>query len=153
MKHKPTAVIFDIDGTITDTAHRMHLITGKKKDWPTFFRLAQNDPVNTWCANIIQGLRATTNHRIILVSGRSENDRDMTRKWLAQHAIKVDAIYLRPEHRKFDNSATVKNELYNLYIKENYYVLMVIDDRTQDVKMWRSLGLTCLQCKDGDGNE
>ena len=44
----------------------------------------------------------------------------------------------------------VKKEIYEREIKDKYEVLFAIDDRTQVVKTWRELGLTCLQCANGD---
>lgn len=44
----------------------------------------------------------------------------------------------------------VKAELFDKYVRHNYNVIGVLDDRTQVVNMWRSMGLTCLQVAPGD---
>jgi hypothetical protein len=43
----------------------------------------------------------------------------------------------------------VKRELYEENVLGNYDVVGVIDDRSKVVKMWRELGLTCLQVAEG----
>jgi hypothetical protein len=40
--------------------------------------------------------------------------------------------------------------LYDTFVKDNYKVLLVLDDRDQVVRMWRELGLTCFQVDYGD---
>ena len=44
----------------------------------------------------------------------------------------------------------VKKEIYDNEILGKYNVLFVLDDRDQVVKLWRSLGLVCLQVANGD---
>ena len=44
----------------------------------------------------------------------------------------------------------VKAELFDRKVRDEYRVLVVLDDRKQVVDMWRSLGLTCLQVAEGD---
>jgi adenylate cyclase class IV len=44
----------------------------------------------------------------------------------------------------------VKKEIFDSNIKNNYYIEFVLDDRNKVVKMWRELGLTCLQVADGN---
>ena len=43
-----------------------------------------------------------------------------------------------------------KKELYERYIKDNYNVLCVFDDRQKVVDMWREQGLLCCQVAKGD---
>ena len=44
----------------------------------------------------------------------------------------------------------VKKEIFDAEIKDKYYIEFILDDRDQVVKMWRSMGLTCLQVADGN---
>ena len=44
----------------------------------------------------------------------------------------------------------IKMEIFEQYINNIYFVEFCIDDRTQVVELWRSLGLTCLQVADGN---
>ena len=46
--------------------------------------------------------------------------------------------------------AIIKMALFESYIRSKYDVEFVLDDRNQVVKMWRSLGLKCLQVQEGD---
>ncbi|MDP6730468.1 MAG: tyrosine-type recombinase/integrase, partial [SAR324 cluster bacterium] len=42
-KKQPAAIV-DIDGTISDPAHRLHFVKTGKKDWKAFFEAIPNDP-------------------------------------------------------------------------------------------------------------
>ena len=44
----------------------------------------------------------------------------------------------------------LKYQIYQDFIKDEYEVLFVLDDRNQVVDMWRDIGLTCLQVADGN---
>ena len=80
----------------------------------------------------------------------SESARTETEAWLRRHGIAgwVE-LHMRPvgDYRRDD---LVKRELYEALIANHYRVELVLDDRTRVVKMWRSLGLTCLQVAEGD---
>lgn len=56
---------------------------------------------------------------------------------------------MRPEGDKRKDSI-VKAELFDKHIKDNYAVDFVLDDRNQVVKMWRDMGLKCLQVAPGE---
>ncbi len=46
--------------------------------------------------------------------------------------------------------AVIKREIYDKEIGPRFDVLCVLDDRDQVVRMWRGLGLVCLQVAPGD---
>ena len=62
-------------------------------------------------------------------------------------------------NNRMDEELTYNNGLWNSYIRRGFYfeqiephykVLFVLDDRSQNIKMFRELGLVALQCKAGD---
>lgn len=58
-------------------------------------------------------------------------------------------LHMRPAGDRRRDSI-VKAELFDRHVRDQYRVLVVLDDRKQVVEMWRSLGLTCLQVAEGD---
>jgi len=86
---------------------------------------------------------------VIVMSGRDESCRAQTEDWLREHKIDYDHLYMRPEgDMRPDN--IVKAELFDKYVRSNFDVQFVLDDRDQVVDMWRSMGITCLQVAPGD---
>lgn len=135
----PSAVIVDIDGTlalITDRSPYSH--HGVLKDKP-------NAPV----VEVARALRAA-GHTLVIMSGRSELARADTETWLRRH---LGEPFVGPFMRAEGDDrrdAAVKRELYEREVRGVYEVLCVLDDRDQVVRLWRSLGLTCLQVAPGD---
>jgi len=140
------AIICDLDGTLC----LYDRSSGKHYD-----RDYENDTPNTAVLDILQ--RVDVNNfngegeftRIIFVSGRKEDYRGVTRKWLDDLGFNIYPLFMRPlnDNRK---DVIVKQEIYEREIKGQYKVLWVLDDRNQVVELWRSLGLACLQVAEGN---
>lgn len=134
----PRAVLVDIDGTAALMAARSPFDeTRVHEDRP-------NAPVIT----AVRAMNAA-GHRVVFVSGRTDGCRDATEKWLAEHVGVPFTLHMRAagDGRK---DSIVKAELFDAHIRDRYDVAFVIDDRRQVVDMWRSLGLTVLQCAEGN---
>lgn len=135
------AIICDIDGTLAFLGNR-------DRYNPTTGEDALNYPI----ANILKVYNNQTvlPVSLILVTGREEKYRQHTKNWLHKHGIThYKALYMR-KNGDYRKDYVVKKEVYKKYIEPTYEVLFVLDDRDQVVKMWRSLGLTCLQVAYGD---
>lgn len=145
---KKRAIICDIDGTIANIDHRQHLVQGHRKDWKAFFARVDKDTPNEWCVNIIQ-MYIAAGFEIIFMSGRHEELRKVTEKWLDDH-VKVSYKLFMRMSKDYRQDCIIKEELYNDFVKDDFNIEIVIDDRQQVVDMWRKLGLTCLQCAKGD---
>ena len=140
-------VITDLDGTISDAEHRVHLVRNHPKDYDTFFAEARNDGPIDAVITVLQALRQA-GHDIHIITGRSEVVRTDTEEWLRQHEVPFDRLLMRT-----DGDYTPDDRLKEKWFRAEYEpsdVLLVLEDRARVVKMWRRLGLTCLQVADGD---
>lgn len=143
---KPKAIIVDLDGTLCNTDHRQHLVQAKK--WNEFYDALVNDPLHEWCAGLIAAMREQGVHAL-LVSGRPDSHWEQTAQWLSSNMPQWDGLFMRKtgDYRK---DCIVKEEIYRKDIEPRFEVLFCVDDRKQVVDMWRSIGLTCLQCAEGN---
>ena len=80
-------IIFDIDGTLADITHRRHHVENKPKNFAAFQAAAHLDPVHQPIAIMARCLGSLFAHRIILCSGRGEQERPVTEAWLEKHQI------------------------------------------------------------------
>lgn len=141
----PNAVICDIDGTL---AH----MNGRSPYDPTKYH---EDTKDDFVHRLFTLLTSNGETRII-VTGRPEEYREVTEKWLHDNGVTYNHLFMRDPSRVDDkgnkiNDAVIKREIYENYIKDNYRVICTIDDRNHVVEMWRhELGLVCLQVADGD---
>jgi hypothetical protein len=140
-------VAFDLDGTLADITHRLHLIKGKDKHWPSFFKSCVSDaPVD----RIIRVAEAMNNegHTVEIWSGRSDMVLGETKDWLAKHNIGYRTLRMRKDG-DYRQDCIVKGEWYDALPPHERPVL-AFDDRQQVVDMWRSRGVLCCQVAPGD---
>lgn len=136
---KPKAFIVDIDGTL---AHM------NDKRGPFDWAKVHLDDVDEIISDIVFRLATGSSGEDaltpIVVSGRDIACMVQTMDWLDEHAIPWKHIFMRPAgDMRPDN--LIKAELFDKYIRDEYDVQFVLDDRQQVVDMWRRMGLTCLQ--------
>lgn len=141
------AIIVDLDGTLADNSHRVHHITGEKKDWKTYNSLIPNDRINDWCDTIVKKFFGPWS--VLLVTGRPESTRKDCEEWLRKYSVPYTQLLMRGSG-DFRADWIVKEMIYQDEIKNKYQTLFVLDDRKTVVEMWRRNGLTCLQCAPGD---
>ncbi len=134
----PNALIVDIDGTLAHMVNR----------GPYDASLYHTDTVDETIRSLV-GLYYIQGPKILVVSGRDDTYKDVTAKWLSDNFIGYDELYMRKGGDK-RNDAIVKQEIFEEHIKGKYEIEFVLDDRNRVVKMWRELGLKCLQVADGD---
>jgi predicted secreted acid phosphatase len=151
-KLRTLAIICDLDGTLYNARERqeVYLLSGKK-DFDGFHRAAKHDNPHWWCLHLVQAMRKHGYH-ILFVSGRDDAFRDETIAWLElQLWIKRHEyeLLMRPTG-DYTADDVMKKQMYREHIEPRYSVLFCIDDRKRVVDMWRRLGLTCLQCAEGN---
>lgn len=136
------AAIFDIDGTLA--CH------GSRNPYDTT-RYHEDTPIHPIVHLVHMEYR--DGNSILFCSGRSEEFRDATERWIERCVIARTVtdweLFMRPAGDA-RNDALVKSELFDKHIRDRYVVHRVFDDRDRVIKMWRSLGLTVLQCAEGD---
>lgn len=132
---KPAAYIVDIDGTLAKMGDRS----------PYDYTRVSEDTLHSHVAEIVRNLPG----KVIVMSGRESSCMDDTWKWLVRFDLTPTELLMRAtgDGRK---DAVVKAELFDRYVRHNYHVRAVLDDRTQVVQMWRSIGLPCFQVAPGD---
>lgn len=132
-------ILCDLDGTL---AH----MNGKRG--PFEWHRTDVDDLDGTVARTIKD-HMTLGHKIIFMSGRSEEGRVPTEQWLEFYGFKYHALFMR-KAGDFRKDNIIKEELYNENIKGKYNVRVIYDDRQQVVDMWRSLGLKVYQVAKGD---
>lgn len=131
------AVIVDVDGTLA------HMVDRGPYDW----KRVGEDKLCQEVSELVEHYKWDA-YKIIVVTGRDGSCEQETRQWLDKHHVPYDELYIRPAGNN-EQDAIIKRRIYDEHIKGKYNVRVVIDDRDQVVRMWRSLGLKCIQVADG----
>lgn len=144
--HKPVKIIVDLDGTFANIEHRRHFVTGTSKNWKSFYEALSQDGAKEWCVWLLERFGKD---EILFVTGRPEEYRDKTIAWLRNYGYEQCPLFMR-KNGDYRMDSVIKVEIYKEHIEPFYHIMFCLDDRTQVVEAWRSLGLTCLQCDEGN---
>lgn len=148
----PEAIIVDIDGTLA------HMTGRSPYDYSQVHTDVADEQVR-WLVNMLYGSSSRADGHeslnVLIVSGRDDSCRESTEEWLWEHGISYDELHMRPTGAvdELGNKLPdyqVKYDLFDKHIRGNYNIRFVLDDRDQVVKLWRDMGLKCLQVQPGD---
>lgn len=142
-------ILFDIDGTLADIAHRRPFLDGDRPDWNKFNSHMGDDVPNTPVVELYRTLWDTEKYDLIIVSGRNEDFREITERWLVWNEIPFTQLLMRPSG-DFRPDVEVKSDILAKIQSAKRDILFAVDDRQSVVDMWRRNGITCLQCDVGD---
>lgn len=160
-----TAFIFDIDGTLANAGNRVHFLFPEndelnsvedldkfQPDWDAFYKASVDDKPFNDVVDVFRRL-FHSGAEMIFVTGRPEKYRKETQEWLSRFVADFDWKYMKLFMRQDGDTrhdVIVKKEIYDREIKDKYVVIGAFEDRSRCVQMWRELGITCFQVKDGD---
>jgi hypothetical protein len=129
----PNYVIIDVDNTLTFISNRSPFEWNKVgNDYPNQVVI---DHVNIY---------KKLGYIVIIMSGRDEVCMPETKKWLLDHNVNYDYLYMR-KNNDFRKDSIVKKELYEQHIKDKFNVFVSLDDRTQVIDMYRNEKLSVFQ--------
>lgn len=147
---KPKAIISDLDGTACDNSEEK-IRMAIEGDWDGFTEQCRYDGVHEWCSNIIKLFFASGYH-IFYLTSRQERMRENTEYWLKKHSLwfgNQSTLIMREEDCKTKDTL-LKPDLYMEHIEPYYDVEFMLEDRKRVVKAFRDIGITVLQCSEGD---
>lgn len=116
--------IFDLDGTLADSAHRQHFLASNPRDWDGFFAAAPQDPP------LAQGVQlcrtAARECEVVYLTGRPERCRKDTVAWLAAQGLPSGDLHMRRAHDRRPARTTKLEVLQRLGQRRE--VRMLVDD-------------------------
>lgn len=136
-------IIFDLDGTLCNTDHRLHHIKQLPKNWGAFHDACVDDQPNKAVQRLCQALGASL--FIAICSGRPDSHMTQTMDWLEKHNIQCDLLLMR-KAGDYRPDTAVKADM--LEVIRNYHQLdpiMAVDDRPSIIKLWREAGIPTLE--------
>lgn len=140
--NQPEVYIFDIDGTLADHAG----IRGPFEEHKVY-----EDNVIESVASVLRCL-VSCYYPIIFVSGRTEECRVDTMRWLKNKVFNGEDRYImlymrqKGDHR---NDAIVKKEIYEKFILPQYTIKGVFDDRMRVCRMLYENNIFCFNVNQG----
>lgn len=146
----PECIIVDLDGTAA-----IHTTRG-----PYDAERCDEDSVDDAVSDIVHGYAYSMSsqnylpHKVIFLSGRegTETIRKKTETWLLNEFGSSDLDFELHMREEGDSRPDfiVKYELFNQHVRGKFNPFYALDDRDQVVRLWRELGLKCLQVSYGN---
>ncbi len=141
-------IVFDIDGVLADPRHRLHYIQSASggPDWEAFYAASGEDTPIDAGLKLLSALQSRGG-RVILLTGRSENWRDLTADWLQRHTLFYQQggahIIMRQEG---DRRPDYEYKLSALRSLEGWghEIALVVDDSIRVIDHLVAHGYTCL---------
>jgi beta-phosphoglucomutase-like phosphatase (HAD superfamily) len=140
--HKPKAVIWDLDGTLSDDRARAHFVEveqGRKRDWRSYFDAIDEDPPIAASMEILRAMHAQGT-RVIFLTGRPEYTRPKTESWLRANGLtEYDQLLMRPEGEFRPAGEFKVDEIQRL--REEYEIVCAFEDRIDVAENLRLAGI------------
>ncbi len=128
------AIIVDMDGTLVDVSEIKHYITDEPANYEKFHLESINCDEHVDIANAVRAW-GKSDVRILIVTARSEKYLQETIKWLNEHNIKFDMLYMRKNNDdRYDSQ--VKSDILNMIYKQ-YVPILAYDDNPHTIKVWQ----------------
>lgn len=141
--------IFDLDGTLSNGNHRLHLLPKKDlhltESWTAFNMAASGDAPITDTIRVMEAMRAA-GFIVIILTGRSDEAREITEKWLVQNgASHYDLLIMRSASDNRKDTVIKEEVLRKIGIER---IVAAWDDSPTVIAHFRSLGITTYQVCD-----
>ncbi|HEU4753762.1 MAG TPA: HAD family acid phosphatase [Armatimonadota bacterium] len=140
---KPKAVIWDLDGTLSDDRARAHFVEveqGKKRDWDSYFDAVDEDAPIAASIEVLHALRAA-GVRIVYLTGRPEFTRPKTERWLKANGLDdYDVLVMRPARGDWRPAGEFKVDRIRV-LREEYELVCAFEDRIDVADALRKAGL------------
>jgi predicted secreted acid phosphatase len=139
---KPKAVVWDLDGTLSDDRARAHYVDverGRKRDWHSYFDAIDEDPPIAASIELLHALRIA-GVRIVFLTGRPEYTRPKTERWLKANGLEdFDRLLMRPNGERRHAGEFKVDEIQKL--RQEYELVCAFEDRMDVAEHLRASGL------------
>jgi hypothetical protein len=140
------AVVFDIDGVLSDAAGRQHFIERGRRDWTAFFEACGDDPVIEEIARLLELLDSSLH--VILLTGRPLRVQPQTVAWLKRYGLRWDLLVMRAQGnyaQVTDFKQAVVEELRDF----GFDLRLAFEDDPSNHAMYVAAGVPCVYIHSG----
>jgi hypothetical protein len=140
------AVVFDLDGVLSNAAARQHFIKAPRPDWEAFFSASADDPLVDEVAALL-GLLAP-GLAVVLLTARPARIAPLTIDWLGRHDLRWDLLVTRRDG-DYRPARHFKQEALRDIRDRRFDLKLCLEDDLRNVEMFRAEGVLCLYIHSG----
>jgi hypothetical protein len=140
------AVVFDMDGVLSDAASRQHYLEGPWRDWEAFFEACGEDPLVAEVATLLGLLDPEL--QVVLLTARPSRVQPQTLGWLQRYKLRWDLLIMRDfgdysAAREFKQYSVHELRLYGFDLK------LAFEDDRRNLAMFHREGIPCVYIHSG----
>jgi len=140
------AVVFDLDGVLSDAASRQHFIEGGRRDWDAFFEACGDDPLIDEVARLLALLDPAL--RIVLLTGRPVRVQPQTLAWLERYGLRWDLLVMR-DFGDYSAARQFKRRSVAELRAHGFVLELAFEDDRRNLEMFRAEGVPCVYIHSG----
>ena len=141
------AVVFDIDGVLSDAANRQHYVEGPgRKDWNAFFDACGDDPLIEEVGALLSLLDEKLH--VILLTGRPVRVQAQTKAWLDRYGLRWDVLIMR-DYGDYSAAREFKRWTVAELRRWGFDLQLAFEDDRRNLAMFREEGVHCVYIHSG----
>jgi len=140
------AVIFDLDGVLSDAASRQHYLEGRRRDWDAFFEACGDDQLIEEVARLLGLLDPTL--VVVLLTARPARVRPQTAAWLQRYALRWDLLVMR-DVGDYEAARDFKRRSVKELRGLGFDLRLSFEDDRRNVAMFHGEGVPCVYIHSG----
>src|SRR5205085_1632364 len=145
--HPPgPAVVFDIDGVLSDAASRQHFIERGRRDWRAFFDACGEDPLIEEVARLIDLL--DDGLIVVLLTGRPLRVQPQTLAWLERYELRWDLLIMR-DMGDYSAARRFKQRTVADLREGGFDLRLAFEDDRRNRQMFHDEGVPCIYIHSG----
>ncbi|MDZ7679280.1 MAG: hypothetical protein U5K29_12105 [Acidimicrobiales bacterium] len=140
------AVVFDLDGVLSDAAQRQHFLEAPRRDWDAFFAACGDDDVIDEVARLLDVIDDALT--IILLTARPISVQPQTLGWLDHYKLRWDLLIMR-EYGDYQASTAFKRRSVGELRDYGFDLRLAFEDDRRNVDMLHTEGVPCVYIHSG----
>ena len=140
------AVVFDIDGVLSDAATRQHYLESGRRDWDAFFDACGDDPLIEDVACLLSLLDPAL--QIVLLTGRPLKVQPQTVSWLKRYELRWDVLIMR-DFGDYTKALVFKRGAVADLRRYGFDLRLAFEDDRRNLEMFRAEGVPCVYIHSG----
>jgi phosphoglycolate phosphatase-like HAD superfamily hydrolase len=140
------AVVFDLDGVLSDAASRQHFLEGRWRDWDAFFEACGDDDLIEEVARLLSLLDPQL--AVVLLTARPLRVRPQTLAWLQRYGLRWDLLVMR-DYGDYGAASQFKRRSLHELRDHGFDLRLAFEDDRRNVDMFHSEGVPCVYIHSG----
>jgi phosphoglycolate phosphatase-like HAD superfamily hydrolase len=148
--NRPTAYIFDVDGTLANVDPYLHHVRGSNRDYDAFHEASIDALPNVEVVEMLNNAVADQ-HAILIVTSRKDKWRGLTSMWLAKNNLRSHALFMRSDEDNRPDYEVKRDILHK--INNHWKVLHAVDDNPNVIRLWEDNQIPTTKIGTWDGDK